>query len=91
MCCSDLQRIYTANFSCYVRVRFIVTRIGNLMNTPEIKYLRKDWSSYLVGNPQRRRGSSLSVDTSFRSVFGSIVIDFSIKRDEKDTSVVLDF
>lgn len=91
MCCSDLQRIYTANFSCHGRVKFIVTRIGNLLNTPEIKYLRKDWLSYLVGNPQRRRGSSLSVDTSFRSVFGSIVIAFSIKRDEKDTSVVLDF
>ena len=70
MCCSDPQRIYTANFSCHERVRFIVTRIGNLMYTPEIKYLQKDWFSYLVGNPQREMGSSLSVDTSLRSVFG---------------------
>ena len=59
-----------SEFSCYGRVRFIVAGMGNLMYTPEIKYLRKDWFSYLVGNTQRRMGSSLSVDTTFRFVFG---------------------
>lgn len=93
MCCSDLQRIYTANFSCHGRIRFIVTRIGNLSDEysrnqvfAERLVLISCWKSTTKNGFQ-----SLSRHLIKICFWISIVIAFSIKRNEKRYFIVLDF